>query len=160
MVPTPVPYVVTVAMRCAAAHTTELEDILYIHTTPYLADGWKSVLDLCNLTDSFPNLIQDIKLGSSIGNPPPLTSTCLPRNLLSATLYPDITDKEILEETSAGRMSGPFTIGEATRIFGGHFHTSPVGLVEKYPGDGKWHMIDHLSKRDKQVSRYRFLREI
>ena len=45
-------------------------------------------------------------------------------------------------------MSGLFTVEEATKIFGGHFHTSPVGLVEKYPGDGKWHMIRHLSKCD------------
>ena len=45
-------------------------------------------------------------------------------------------------------MSGPFTVEEATKIFGGHFRTSPVGLVEKYPGDGKWRMIWHLSKRD------------
>ena len=148
MVPTPVPYVVTVATRHAAARAPELGETLYIHTTPYLADGWKTALDICNLMNSFPYLVQDIQLGSPIGNPPPLTSTFLPRNLPSATLYPDIIDKEILEETSAGRMSGPFTVEEATKIFGGHFCTSPVGLIEKYPGNGKWHMIRHLSKRD------------
>ena len=32
--------------------------------------------------------------------------------------------------------------------FNGHFRTSPVGLVEKVPGDGNWQMIRHLSKTD------------
>jgi len=45
-------------------------------------------------------------------------------------------------------MSGPFTVSEATEIFGGFFHCSPVGLVEKIPGDGNWRMIRHLSKQD------------
>jgi len=45
-------------------------------------------------------------------------------------------------------MSGPFSIDEAHAIFGGHFHTSPLGLVEKVPSDGSWQMIQHLSKMD------------
>ena len=36
MVPTPVPYVATVATWRAAAHAPELGETLYIHTTPYL----------------------------------------------------------------------------------------------------------------------------
>ena len=45
-------------------------------------------------------------------------------------------------------MSGPYTINQAHTIFRGHFCTSPVGLVEKRPGDGVWRMIRHLSKQD------------
>jgi len=37
---------------------------------------------------------------------------------------------------------------DTTEIFGGFFHCSPVGLVEKVPGNGNWHMIRHLSKQD------------
>jgi len=48
----------------------------------------------------------------------------------------------------AKRMSGPFSIIQAETIFNGHFHTSPVGLVEKLPGSGKWQTIHHLSKKD------------
>ena len=44
------------------------------------------------------------------------------------------------------RISGPLTIAEAVSIVGGPFRCSPVGLVEKVPGDGIWRMIRHLSK--------------
>ena len=78
MVPTLVPYVATTAMPHAAACAPGLGEILYIHMTPYSADSWKTALEHCNLTDSFPDLTQDIILGSPIGNPPPLTFTFLP----------------------------------------------------------------------------------
>src|SRR5882672_10247559 len=45
-------------------------------------------------------------------------------------------------------MSGLFTLLKASSIFAGPFHSSPVGLVEKIPGDGVWRMIRHLSKCD------------
>ena len=132
----------------ATAHGIDLGEVLYIHTTPYNADSWSVALTLCNLTSDFPNLVHDIKSGSPIGNPPPLSTTFLPRNLPSTDLFPTIIDHELLEETAANRMSGPFTEDEARYIFKGHFRTSPVSLVEKYPGDGKWRMIRHLSKTD------------
>jgi len=43
-------------------------------------------------------------------------------------------------------MSGPFSNSQADSIFGGHFCTSPLSLIEKDPGSSKWHMICHLSK--------------
>jgi len=61
---------------------------------------------------------------------------------------PHIVDNEIATELSARQMSGPFSISEATTIFNGHFRTSPLGLVEKEPGSGKWRTIHHLSKED------------
>jgi len=86
--------------------------------------------------------------GSPIGNPPPLSKVFLPKNLSSAYLHPEIIDNELLTEVSAGRMSGPFSVEQASVIFGGPFHSSPVGLVEKVPGNNIWHMIRHLSKTD------------
>ena len=70
------------------------------------------------------------------------------KNLVSATLLPNIIEKELLSETDSGRMSGPFFVEEAHVIFNGHFWTSPMGLVEKVLGDGNWRMIRHLSKTD------------
>jgi len=49
---------------------------------------------------------------------------------------------------SAWHMSGPFTLEKASIIFGTPFHSSPMGLVEKVPGDSQWRMIRHLSKQD------------
>ena len=119
--PTSAPSVATTGTPPATACEIELRKILYIHTTPYSVDGWTAALSHCNILEDFPNLAHDIKLGSPIGNPPPLTSTFLPRNLPSAMLYPELIDKEILEETLAGQMSGPFMVADAHVIFDGHF---------------------------------------
>jgi len=45
-------------------------------------------------------------------------------------------------------MFGPCSISKVTLIFDSHFHTSPLGLVEKEPRSGKWWTIRHLSKED------------
>ena len=45
-------------------------------------------------------------------------------------------------------MDGPLSIEEAHVIYGGHFHTCPLGLVEK-PGSLDLRMIRHFSKEDK-----------
>ena len=115
---------------------------------PYDPNGWTEALHRCNLSHKFPNLIKDITFGSPIGNPPPLSKTFLLQNLPLAALYPHLIDNELQTETQAHRMSGPYTINQAHTIFCGHFHTSPVGLVEKHPRDGIWRMIRHLSKQD------------
>ena len=149
MEPTRVPFVATGATLHAAARETDLTRVLYMHTTPYNPAGWQVALEHCNLSDTFPNLIHDIIHGSPIGNPPPLTSTFLPQNLPSASLYPELIDEELSKELHTCQMSGPYSIKEVHIIFGGHFQTSPVGLVEKYLGDRNWRMICHLSKLDR-----------
>jgi len=75
--------------------------------------------------------------------------TFLLSNLPSANIHPGLIDKELKDEVAAGHMSGPFMVSEATKIFGGFFHCSPVGLVENVAGDGNWQMIHHLSKQNK-----------
>ena len=74
--------------------------------------------------------------------------TFLLSNLPSANIHPGLIDKELKNEVAASHMLGPFMVSEAIKIFGGFFHCSPVGLVEKVPGDGIWHMVRHLSKQD------------
>ena len=54
----------------------------------------------------------------------------------------------IAAEVALGHMSGPFTHEEMHLIFGGHFRTIPVGLVEKDPIKGTLHLIQHFSKAD------------
>ena len=135
-------------MACAPAHTIELHRILYINVTPYIPGAWKQALADAYLTSSFPNLVHNNTFGSPIGNSPPLLHTFIPKSLVSATFLPDIIEKELLNETASGCMSGPFSIEEAQIIFNGHFWTYPVGLVEKVLGDGNWQMIRHLLKTD------------
>ncbi len=141
IVPTAAPFVVTPVMLHAPACETDLQSILYIHCTPYIALAWSHVLSSCNLSVSFLDLVNDIMFSLPIGNPPLLTSTFIPKNLVSADLYPHLIDNELATETAASRMPGPFTIPQAHTIFHGHFRTSPVGIVEKTPGNGNWRMI-------------------
>ena len=101
MEPTCVPFAVTHATPRANVHETDLTRVLYIHTTPYNPAGWRVALEHWTLSDTFPNLIHDIIHGSPIGNPPPLTSTFLPQNLPSASLYPELIDEELLKELHA-----------------------------------------------------------
>ena len=130
------------------AHAIDLRKFLYILVTLYFTTAWKDALDSANLSQSFPNLVHDITHGSLIGNLPPLLYTFICDNLSSTNIFPDIIWDKLREETAAGHMSGPFSIEGAHIIFDGHFRTSPIGLVEKVPGNGKWCMIWHLLKMD------------
>ena len=131
-----------------AAPEIKLDSILYIHMTPYIADGWHHALHDLNLSHVFPLLVNDITYGSPIGNLPAMRHIFIPENLPSTLGLPHIIDDEITSELQAGRMSGPFSVSQAKMIFNGHFHMSPLSLIEKVPGSGKWRTICHLSKKD------------
>ena len=116
--------------------------------TPYIAEGFKTLLHQTGLTSRYPNIVLDITQGSPIGNPTAPTETFIPKNMKTAHDMPHIIDEHIQEEISAGRMSGPFTVEEAHTIFGGHFRTTPLGLVQKEPGSAKWRLVRNASKKD------------
>jgi len=148
MASTPVPYVATLPMAQVSAPTIDLSRILFIHFTLYVPTAWHMALSEASLLSNFPNLVHDFTYGSPIGNPPLLLNIFIPPNLASTNLHPEIINAEIVAECVAGHMSGPFSIKEATTIFSGFFRTSPVGLVEKVPGNGFWWKIRHLSECD------------
>jgi len=56
-------------------------------------------------------------------------------------------DSMIQEELLASCFNGPFSIAQAHKVFGGHFHTAPLGFVEK-PGSSTLRLICHHSKED------------
>ena len=148
---TPAPSVAILTTEQRTARETELHSVLYKHVSPHIPSSWDSALHSAKLDHEFPLLVHHLTYGSPIGNPPPLISMFIPKNLPSATLLPEVISNEIAAKLSTGRISGPFTPEEAHFIFDGHFHTSPLGLVEKVlelPGDEKWRMICHLSKTD------------
>jgi len=82
---------------------------------------------------TFPNLVHDHMFGVPIGNLPPLTYTFIPNNLKSAEIDPLYMNKFLASEVATGHIDGPFTKDQAHTIFNGHFHTAPLGLIEK-PG--------------------------
>lgn len=83
--------------------------------------------------------------GFPIGDVPPLTRTYTPKNHKSAEEHPEIIRDYCNEEVKLGRMSGPFSKEETHRIFGGHFASSPLGLVEKSGEPGKFRIVRDLS---------------
>ena len=78
-------------------------------------------------------LVHDICHGSPIGAPLLLLSTTNFPNLPLACLMPNMVTEYINEEVALGCMAGPFMEKETNIILRGHFHTVPVGLVEKDP---------------------------
>jgi len=112
-----------------------------------MPEAWRRALLDADISQNYPNLIHDLEFGSPIGNPPSIDFTFIPKNLPSANINPVYITNLIAEEVSAGRMDGPFSIEEVHIIYGGHFRTCPLGLVEK-PGSVDLRMIRHFSKED------------
>jgi hypothetical protein len=129
-------------------HRNALASELYTITTPYKAKGFKIALEQAGLTSHYPNLLTDIPQGLPIGKPPLLTHTFVPPNMKLALQHPQFVNAHIPEEIEAGHMSGPFTLNKTHFIFKGHFHTTPMGVIEKEPRDGKFRLIRSWPKKD------------
>ena len=142
-----VPCALTPNMGPRTAPETDFSDILYKVVTPYNPQAWQLALHEADITLLYPNLVHDLIHGSPIGNPPPLRYTFIPNNLTSANIQPEYITNLITAEVMAGHMDGTFTIEQAHIIYGGHFRTCPLGLVEK-PGSSALRMIRHFSKED------------
>ena len=134
-------------MEHMPAPAIDPSSILYKVVTPYRPEVWKQALIDMDLIHIYPKLVHDLTHGSPIGNPPPIHFTFIPKNLPSANIQSEYISNLIAEEVAAGRMDGPYTIEQAHVIYGGHFRTCPLGLVEK-PGSSALRMIRHFSKED------------
>jgi hypothetical protein len=148
MLSTPAHSVATRVMERMDVLETELQRVI----TPYVYSAWENALSAAKLSLKYPNLVHDLRYGSPIGNPPPLTETFIPPNMPSAYQFPSIISSSLAEEVAANRVSGPFTVLEAHMIFKGHFRTAPLGLVEKEPGSGE------LRKKQPDPSQLRMIR--
>jgi len=120
---------------------------LYNIVTPYDLLAWGIALCDSGLFYSFPCLIFDLTYGAHIGNPPPLTHTFIPLNLKSTEINPLYMDAFMATEVASCQMDSPFMVPQAHSIFGSHFHTAPLGLVEKL-GSSALCLIFHHSKED------------
>lgn len=143
---TPTSY--TYAPSAEVKHTTQQQNHANVFNciiTPYNADVFKSTLASLNLSDRYPTLPYNLRHGFPIGDIPPLSCTYTPKNHKSATDRPDIIIDYCTDEVKLGRMSGPFTKEEVHNILGGHFATSPLGLVEKAGEPGKFRIVRDFS---------------
>jgi len=140
IMPTTAPSTLLPSMEQLSALTAEWDKV----PSPYIAEGFKKALKTTSLTLQYPSLVQNIKFGSPIGAPTPLLHT----TIISTRLCPDIVSDYIAKEVMLGHMASPFTQEETHLVAKGHFSTVPVGLVEKDPSKGTFHMIQHFSKED------------
>ena len=131
----------------SGAPETDLSKILYKVVTQYILTAWNQALTNRNLIKSYPNLIHNLSSGSPIGNSHPINFTFIPDNIPSAKIQPEYIMNLINEEVATGCMDRPFTIEEAQSIYGGHFQTCPLRLVEKH-SSVDLRMICHFLKED------------
>jgi hypothetical protein len=144
---TPAPYAVIMGTRPGFAPEISLShQVLYKVISPYQPSMWQLALHDANIHTHYPNLVHDLTYESPIGNPPRLEQTFILPNLPSAKLNPIYILHSLSEEVASGHMDGPFSIPEVHHIFGGHFCTLPLGLVEKAGSTTEFHLIRHLSK--------------
>jgi hypothetical protein len=102
--PTAVPCAPLLSMERRSALASELNRL----PTPSIAENFQTALLETGVTERYPTLVHDIRHGSPLGNPAPLTENHIFKNLEYAYLA---------EEITLGRISGPFTIDEAEFMF-------------------------------------------
>jgi hypothetical protein len=124
---------------------------------PYNADIFEQFLIKHNLFTSYPELVHNLRHGFPLGHMPDLTSTIIIPNHPSTTSDPrhiDAIEKYLDEETSSGRMSGPFSQEETEQILRGPFKSSPliISVQGQAPGEpDKIRICRHLSKSFKSA---------
>jgi hypothetical protein len=111
--------------------------------TPYHATAF-SFLSKHNLTRLYPFLVCNLKLGFPVGEFPELHKHVIHPIHISALPYLADINANLREEVETGRMSGPFTMEQAT----GPFQCSPIVVdVQPQPNaPDKIRICRHLSK--------------
>lgn len=120
-------------------------DVLNHIITPYVALAYEHLLQEFNLTKKYPSLIYNLLHGFPISNIAPPTKTYIPKNHKSALDHLDIICTYCNDKVKLGHMSRPFTVAQVHSILGGHFMSSPLGIVEKSGEPGKFRIIRDLS---------------
>jgi hypothetical protein len=137
----------------AGARTTErtpshATEVFQRIVTPYIAEAYENFLNRFDLSSKYPNLVFNLQHGFPIGDIPPPTRTYIPKNHKSALEHIDVICSYCQDEVALGRMSGPFSADEVFNILGGHFVSSPLGVVEKAGEPGKLRVVRDLSYKN------------
>ena len=106
--------------------------------TPLNANIFRTELENHPDQDFVKYIISGISNGFDIGFQGP-DSSYIARNMKSIKEHPDIIEKYVNEEVSAGRILGPFSFPPLS-----NFRCSPIGVVEK-KNSGKFRTIMNLS---------------
>jgi hypothetical protein len=130
--------------------------------TPYHASAFDALLTQLDLTGSYPDLVTCLLGGFPIGDMPPLSSTHIIDNHSLLFHHDTLVDDYLSDEVASGRLDGPFTKEDVTRILRGLFHSLPLIVViqPQAPGEpDKIRICRHLSKsKDSILSVNSFIR--
>lgn len=116
---------------------------------PYDANAFEFFLDKFHLLDSYPDLVSFLRHGFPIGSMPPLDAISVLDNHPSIHHHSSVVDEYLDEEMASGRLDGPFSKSEVSRILRGSFQSSPlvVAIQPQAPGEpDKVRICRHLSK--------------
>lgn len=127
---------------------SHVSDVCNRIVTPYNADTYELLLHEYNLTHVYPSLIFNLQHGFPIGDILPIDKTYIPKNHKSALDHLDVIKAYCRDEITLGRMSGPFTKDQVFDILGGHFASSPLGVIEKSREPSKFHVVRNLSYKN------------
>ena len=119
--------------------------------TPYNAELFEQLLHDHGLTHHYPNLVRDLRGGFALGRLPLLEHTTILPNHPSVDEAPGAVREYLATELGAGRMEGPFSRDEMTRVCRGHFFCSPLIVASSDQGPGlppKLRVCRNLSKDD------------
>ncbi|KAF5346278.1 hypothetical protein D9757_014841 [Collybiopsis confluens] len=105
--------------------------------TPYNPEAFFIELSICGISDRYPLLVDNLRQGFPLGHMPTLSETIIINNHSSTIRYPEVVEEYISEESTAGRMSGPFSKEEVELILRGPFVSSPLIVSEQTQGPGK-----------------------
>lgn len=121
-------------------------------TTPYNISAFENALRTLDIEDEFLFLIQNLRHGFPIANPPILDHNIIMPSRSDVDEDP-LAREYVRTELEAGRISGPFKQeSRVEAILCGHFVCSPLVIAESDQGPGvppKRRVCRHLSKADK-----------
>ncbi len=143
----------TIHSRPRLSNSSPSDNLIYervIH--PYNTDAFEHLLQVHNLTDTYPFLVKNLREGFPIGAMPELKSTIIIPNHSSVNENLDVVYEYIQTEIDANRMTGPFNRTEVERILRGPFYVSPLIVAVQDQGPGlppKRRVCRNLSKGDR-----------
>lgn len=120
--------------------------------SPYNADAFELMLNKHNLSQLYPDLVTNLRLGFPLGEMGTLLETRILDNIIPSPDHWPLIDTYLLDEVSSGRMDGPFSRSMVESILRGPFQASPLLVVvqPQAPGEpDKIRICRHLSKSKK-----------
>ena len=139
--------------RYPLTNSTTFENELFERIiTPYDINAFFIELAIYGLSDRYSILLNYLRNGFPLGDVPALTETIIIPNHSSVSKHPIAVRKYIEEESTAGRMAGPFSKQQVEQILRGPFVASPLIVAESTQGPDqvpKLRVCRNLSKGGK-----------